>query len=303
VTSLYIAHVAVGKQLSAEDSREAEKFILLLLDEAKKSQLFDPKKEFSKAEGLQSYSLFNVYLANYVSAQFMLATAVAQEATLRNEFKRYDASRLDLAQEESEHIDKFMLACGMYFSSAITYFYMAIEGFINIILDSYIQKKYRDGAMNIKKRFDIDLKLRCLPVLCDGFAQEYVGPTSDIFSKFRKLTEYRNTIFHSNLEESLRSLTFIEDGFRYQCHLSKVNKQFLPSLKIMLTANDVLEVQRLVDEIVEMVLNSMTEEAKFLATTYIRNSPIIPFYIGADGSHSMGESKRKKLNETEGQGV
>jgi hypothetical protein len=293
VTSLYIAHVAVGKQLSAEDIRAAEEFILLLLDEAKKSQLFNPKKEFSKAQGLQSYSLFNVYLANYVSAQFMLATAVAEEATLRDEFQRHDARRLDLAQEEREHINKFMLACGMYYSSAITYFYMALEGFINITFDSFLQKQFRDGALNIEKRFDIEQKLRFLPVLCDGFAQEYVGPTSDIFSKFRKLTDYRNTIFHSKLEESLRSLAFVEDGFLYQCHLSKVNKQFLPSLKIMLTANNVLEVQRLVDEIVEMVLNSMTEEANFLANKYIRNSAIIPFYIGADGSQSMGESKIK----------
>lgn len=152
--------------------------------------------------------------------------------------------------------------------------------------------------MNIEKRFDIEQKLRFLPVLCDGFAKEYVGSTSDIFSKFRKLTDYRNTIFHSKLEESLRSLTFVEDGFLYQCHLSKFNKQFLPSLKIMLTANDVLEVQRLVDEIVEMVLNSMTEDAKFLADKYIRNSAIIPFYIGADGSQSMGKSKSEdQLNE------
>lgn len=293
VTSLYIAHVAVGKQLSAEDNRAAEEFILLLLDEAKKSQLFNPKKEFSKAQGLQSYSLFNVYLANYVSAQFMLATAVAQEATLRDEFQRYDASRLDLTQEESEHIHKFMLACGMYFSSAITYFYMALEGFINITFDSFLQQKFRDGALNIEKRFDIEQKLRFLPVLCDGFSQEYIGPTSEIFSRFRKLTDYRNTIFHSKLEESLRSLTFIEDGFLYQCHLRKFNKQYLPSLKIMLTANDVHEVQRIVDEIVDMVLNSMTKDAKFLANKYIRNSTIIPFYIRADGSQSMGESKIK----------
>lgn len=291
-TSLYIAFASDGSQLKKEDEEEAKKFISLLLDEANKSrnQLFDPIRKFQEAEGLKSYILFNVYLANYVSAKFMLSTAASQEKTLRDEFFRHDARRLDLNQDEKKHIDQFMPACGMYFSSAITYFYMALEGFINILFHSFLKKNLRDGHLNIEKRFDIEQKLKLLPVLCDGFLQEHISATSDIYSKFRKLTDYRNSIFHSRIEESLKSLIFVEDGFLYQCQLGKYNKQFLPSLKIMLTADDVLEVQRIVDEIVDMILNSMTEDAKFLVNKYIRNSTIIPFYISDDGVLTIGKT-------------
>lgn len=304
LTVFYIAYIVRSGQ-QKNDSDEAKQFISLLLDEANRlrKQLFNPIKEFEKAEGIKSYALSNVYLSNYVSAKFMQKIALSQEENLQAEFLRYDARTELHDQEKSEYIEQYMLACGMYFYSAIMYFFMALEGFINIVFHAFLKKDLRNRDLNIEQRFDIEQKLKLMPALCSGFKEEYVGATSEIYSNFLKLKKYRNSIFHSKVEESLKILAFIEDGFVYRVDLSKYKEQFLPSHKIKLTDRDVLEVKRIVDEIINMVLNSMTESTKDLTEKYILNSSLIPFYVLDDGSLSMGQSKREiKPNEAQ-QGV
>lgn len=298
-TVLYFAHVISG-QVKDEDSKQAERFISLLLEEAKKEErnkLFDPRKEFEKTDGLKLYQLFNVYRANYVSAEFMLIEALTQEKVLRDEFLKYDARTSDFSDEEKRnHIDQFMLACGMYFSSAITYFFMSLEGFINIVFHSFLKKNLRDRDLNIEQRFDIEQKLKLMTALCDGFIQKSADSTEDIYAKFLKLKKYRNSIFHSKVEDSLKILVIIEDGFLYNCDMSKYKKQFLPAHKIMLSANDVIEVKNIVDGIIELVLNSMIDDTRLLTEKYILKATHIPFYILKDGSPSLGKSDRE-LNE------
>ena len=256
-TVLYFAHVLSG-QLKEKDYGQAEKFISLLLDEANKAgnQLVNPLKEFKKNDGLKFYLLFNVYRANYVSGEFMLREALTQEKVLRDEFLKYDAKTSDLYDEErSNHIDQFMLACGMYFLSSITFLFMSLEGFINIVFHSFLKKNLRDNSLNIEQRFDIEQKLKLMTSLCNGFIHNSVNSTDNIYAKFLKLKKYRNTIFHSKVEDSLKSLGFVEDGFLYNCDTSKYKEEFLSTQKITLSANDVIEVKNIVDDIIGMILD------------------------------------------------
>lgn len=240
LTVFYFAHVISGS-VTDEDSKQADNFISVLLYEARKeanNKLFNPLKEFEKKEGLKLYQLFNVYRANYISAKFMLSTAETQEEYLRDEFLRYDARTNDLLDDEKrDHFDRFMFACGMYFSSAITYYFMALEGFLNIVLHSFLKKNLRVSGLNIEKKFDIEQKLKLLPILCDGFLHEQYNASSDLYSKFRKLTEYRNSIVHSKIEDALKSLVFFENGFLYNCDISQYKEEFLPALKIKLSVS------------------------------------------------------------------
>jgi len=295
-TVLYFAHVLTG-QIEDVEYEQADKFISLLLDEAKKAgnQLFNPLKEFDKNDSLKFYQLFNVYRANYVSAEFMLCEALTQEKVLREEFVKYDARTSDLYDEERRnHINQFMLACGMYFSSAITYLFMSLEGFINIVFHSFLKKDLRDSNLNIEQRFDIEQKIKLMTALCNGFIKESVHSTDYIYAKFHKLKKYRNSIFHSKVEDSLKSLGFIENGFLYNCDVSKYKEQFLPARKLMLSANDVIEAKNIVDSIIEMVLDSMTDDTRFLTDKYILKSTHIPYFIMEDGSLSMGRSDREQ---------
>lgn len=295
-TALYFAHALSGQE-NDEDCEQAKKLISLLLDEAKKAgnQLFNPLKEFKKNDGLKFYQLFNVYRANYVSAESMLNEALTQEKILREEFLKYDARTSDLYDEEKRnHIDQFMLACGMYFLSAITYFFMSLEGFINIVFHSFLKKNLRDSNLNIEQRFDIEQKLKLMTSLCNGFVQNSVNSNDDIYAKFIKLKKYRNMIFHSKVEDSLKSLAFVEDGFLYNCDVSKYKEEFLPTQKILLSANDVIEVKNIIDDIIEIVLDTMTDDTRLLTDKFILNSTHIPFFIMKDGTLSIGKSGKEK---------
>ena len=292
-TVLYFAY-AISCQGKNEDSKQAEKFISLLLEEANKearNKLFDPLKEFKKTDRLKFYQLFNVYRANYVSAEFMLIEALTQEKVRGNEVLRYDARTSDFYDEgKMNHMNQSILASGMYFLSAITYFFMALEGFINIIFHAFLKDNLRTRDLNIDQRFDIEQKLKLMPALCNGFIQESADATDDIYSKFLKLKKFRNSIFHSKVEDALKSFVVIEDGFLYNCDVIKYKEQFLPAQKFMLSANDVIEVKEIVDRIIELILNSMTDETRLLTSNYILKSTLIPFYILDDGSLSIGKS-------------
>ena len=289
----YVAHVVIGNQTGKESKKQAEKFISLLLDEANRlrDQLFNPKPEFEKAKGIKTYGIFNVYLANYISGEFMLEMAADQEEDLRSEFIKYDLETDDLHDEEKRaHVYKFMLACGMYYLSAISYFIMALEGFINIVFHAFLKKEFRgkDGKdLNIEQRLDIELKLKLMPALCHGFAEDHVASDSDIYSKFLKLRKYRNSIFHSKIADSLENVSFLEDGFVYSCDLTKHKEKFLPTHKIMLSDSDVLKVQHIVDEIIGIQMNSMSKETRMLTERYILKEPHIIINVLDDGNLAM----------------
>lgn len=243
-TSIHFGFLSNENRPVDRDKEDASRFISLLLDEADKSatQLFDARKRFYDVEALRSCILLNVYLSNYRSGELMLRTAVTQEQRLHDDFHQYDARPLDLSNEELGQIDYGVLVCGTYFSSAIMYFYMALEGFINIVFHSFLKKTMREGPFK-NNRFaveekisDIALKLRLLPVMCDGFKDEHLNATSDVYANFGHLTKYRNSIFHSKIEDTLKSAVFVEDMFEYQCQL---DQQFLPSFKLELTIEDV----------------------------------------------------------------
>ena len=295
-TKLYFSHVIID-HFKIEDEKHAKEYISLLLEEAEKeskNRPFDPVKELKNDE-LQFYQLFNVYRANYVSAQFMLEEALIQEDILRDECLKYDERTDDFFDKEKmDHIDQFMLAKGMYFSSAITFLFMALEGFINITFHSFLKQNLRGRHLDIERRFDIEQKLKLMPALCAGFNQEHTNSTGDIDSKFLKLKKYRNSIFHSKVEDALKSFSIFENGFKYTYNLDKYKRQYLPTQKYMLSVDDVVEVKKIVDSVIEQILNSMEPETRLLTDKYIIESTHIPFHISEDGSISIGWGEVEK---------
>ena len=290
-TIFYIAQLILPQGDEKIDGLEAEKLINLLLEEANrlKKQLFNPTKQFEKQEGIRLYLLFNVYLSNYLSAKTMLGTAETFETELQKEFLRYDARTPDLYDEgKRKHIDQHMLTCGMYYCSAISYFFMALEGFINLVFHTFLKKRFRDKEFRTDQRFDLEQKLRLMSVLCDGF-NENVEMDTDVLSGFKKLKNYRNSLFHSKVEDSLKGLCFVEDGFVYTYDIDEYKDHFLPAHKIKLTVSDAIEVKKLVDDIVNYVLESMNQPTRNIAETYILKEPQIPITILESGELAVGK--------------
>lgn len=291
-TAFYIAQVvADGWSVDSSDV-EVKRFIDLLLDEANrlKSQLFNPIKEFGKEESLKMYLLTNVYLANYLSAESMLSIAEFQEIGLRNEFMKYDARTSDMYEEKKRtHIDKHMLTCGMFYCSTITYLFTALEGFVNLVFHAFLRKNLSDKDFNIDQRLDLEQKLRFMTSICEGF-EENSDISTTILSRFKTLKKYRNSIFHAKVEDSLKNLCFVEDGFLYTYDMDKYKEQLLPSHKIKLTIQDVADFKVVIDQIVSSILGSMKQNTRMLTEKYILNEANIPFFISEQGNHTIGSN-------------
>ncbi len=289
-TIFYLGQLINPDRNSKNESEESEAFIDLLLEEANrlKGQLFNPSNEFKRQEKIQLYLLVNVYLSNYLSAKTMLGAAEGLEAGLRKEFLRYDARTSDLYNEEiRKHLDQHILTCGMYYCSAISYFFMALEGFINLVFHAFLKNRFRDNQFRADQRFDLEQKIRLMPFLCEGFKENSDIPTS-IFSDFRKLKSYRNSLFHSKVEDSLKGLCFFEDGFAYTYDLSEYEDNFLPVHKIKLTVTDVIEVKKMVDGIVNYILDSMDQVTRNTTEKTILIQPQIPISVLKTGDLEVG---------------
>ncbi len=292
-TIFSIAQVSPTPKEQKQAGEEVKKFIDRLLDEANrlKGQLFNPIKEFEKQEHIRLYLLFNVYLSNYLSAKTMLSIADYHEKELQKECLRFDARTSDLHDADKvSHINQHLLTCGMFYCSSIAYFFMSIEGFVNLVFHVFLKKKFRDKEFNAEQRFDLEQKLRLMPDLCDGFKENSKLPAT-IISEFKKLKKYRNSLFHAKVEDSLKGLCFIEDGFLYNYDMDKFKDSFLPAYKIKLTTKDVLEVNSVVDEIVKCILASMQQNVRMVTETYILKEVQIPINVLETGEIVVGERK------------
>lgn len=289
-TFIVISHVLQeNKQLSERAIKEGEKFINTLLQEAEKlgKQILNPKKEFEEGEGIQFYLLHNVYLYNYGSAELMVEYSENNENEILIEYLKYDArTDYDDAQKRT-HIEKFALGMGMYYASAVSYYFMALEGFINLIYHTFMKPEFRDRELNLEERFDIEQKIRLMSSLCDGF-EKNLDRKSDIFKNFKNLKKYRNQIFHSKIQDLLKSVGFVESGFLYTADMDKNKNQLFPALKSYLNKENVLTVKSIVDDIISDILSRMNDKCRNLTNEFIMKNNEVPFWKDKSGNIKLG---------------
>ncbi len=291
-TRVRICHVL--PQTDDEPTRnrlqEGQKFIDDLLREAQKlNQILNIKNEFENA----TLSLVhNVYLINYRSAHLMLEYADDNEQRIKDEFLRYDA-RDSLTPEQKDHINKFSPALGMYYAASISYFFMALEGLINVLYYAFLKDEIRTEffgrEQNLSERLDIRTKILLMPSLCNGFKSKQ---KASFLKDLSRLTRYRNFFFHAKIEDSLKSATFIEDAFLYRCSLEKDSNAVVPSLKQRLKRETASEFKNIVDSMVREILSMMQVESKHLVEKYVLESLEIPFWRDKTGAINFGTMNR-----------
>lgn len=286
-TVFYIAHVIRSESTQQKDGDETRAFINRLLAEANRlrHELFSPKREFEKRQGLKLYFLFNVYRANYLSALTMLRLAKSKEAKLRQAGLRYDARTTDLKDDKKrEYIEKALLKSGMFYCSTITYLFMALEGFVNLIFHVFLKDQFRHEAISIEERTDLRQKLTLMPALCKGF-KENTAVSATILSDFKKLQDYRNSLFHSKVKDSLKNLCYVEDGFIYTY---EIKDTFVPSLKLKLSIDDVKNFQSSVDKTIADVLRSMDRETRMQTKNHIMKDAYLRISVSETGNLTLG---------------
>ena len=282
--------------------KEGEKFVSDLLIEATrlKGQILSARKEFEEGEGTQLYLLDNVFRRNYGSAELMLEDADEYEDTNFAEYKKYlqTVYEMELDPEKMAHIDKYRAGLGMFYRSIIIHFFLAFEGFVNLLYHAFLKKELKD--QNLEQRLDIEMKVLLMPALCNGFRNEMLSPESEIFKNFKQLKNYRNEIFHSKIVDSLKHVTFVQDGFFYYVHMEKEKKGALfPPAGKRLQKEDALQVKVLVDNLIEEILNNMDDESSKLVRQFVMKELDVPFWKDDTGQIRFGKSGIEDFAERE----
>lgn len=284
---------------SAEIMQEGERFITDLLAEAERlrGQILNPKKEFEEGEGIQLYLLHNVYLSNYGAAELLRNEfAEENEQAVRTAALRFDARTEDWADPtKREHVDKYIRGVGMFYAAAISYYFMALEGFVNLIYHAFLKSELRDRHFSLEQRLDLEQKLRLMSYLCSGFKKEDSISDADYWEDFRQLRDHRNQMFHSRIQDSLKEVCLAEQGFLYTCDIKRSDSNLLPSQKGELRADDVLGVKNTVDKIVNHTVRRMDAEPRKLVEEFVLECSEIPFWKDTSGRILLGRLKTQAV--------
>lgn len=286
-TRLKVCHVLQDNQEEVSNLliEEGKKFINDLLKEAQKlnRQLLNIQKEFEGDENVRAFFLDNVYLTNYRSAELMVDHAEENEQIISYEFCKHDAVS-PLTPEQEAHIEKYRPALGMYYAASISYFFMALEGFINIIYYAFLKDEVRADfftEQKLNERLDLNAKMLLMPSLCNGFKSKQ---KAGFFKDLTRLKNYRNFFFHSKITDSLKGVVFFESGFLYDCDLKKDCSGSFPSRKQNLDKGKALEFKKVVDSIIEDILDMMQDETSSLIKKIVLNNLEIPFWRDEHGA-------------------
>jgi len=272
--------------------KEAKSFIDSLLRESNRyrNKLVNPKEEIESNKNVFGYLIDNIYLFNYKSAEMMLTYAETLEHKLSDELLKYHHDEWLIDQEKKDHVHHYMSVKGMFYASSIIYFYVAFEGFVNILYEGLLIDELRK-IDNLEKRLDIELKLLLMPTLCDGFIVKNIDRQNSLYKEFIKLRNYRNDIIHSKITDSIKMVNIYESGFLYNCKLNKSNISIIPHRKQFLTKDDVIKVKNIVDNLIINLLSLMEDWAKQFTNEEVINSSSIIFRKGTNGIFNFKNCK------------
>jgi hypothetical protein len=276
--------------------KEGEQFVADLLkelDHQNRKEPFDPLKQLEDGEGVQLYLLWNIYWVNYHRAELMLHDAEEYESYNAAEATKYPAEVYKDDPEKMAYINKYIAVSGMYYCAAILYYFMALEGFVNLLYHAFLKDELK--GQDVEQRLERDLELRVLimPSLCDGFKNQYFQRRAEIFRHFNELKKYRNEIVHSKIMDAMKNVGFIESGFLYWVQVKKTNKDFLPSYT-QISKEDVLKVKNIVDGIIREITSKMDDRSKRLFDKFILRDLTTLFWRDKDGKIRLGEVTKKE---------
>jgi hypothetical protein len=187
------------------------------------------------------------------------------------------------------YICKYLAGLGMFYRSIIIHYFLAFEGFVNLLYHAFLKKELK--GQNLEQRLDIEMKVLLMPGLCNGFRNEMHSPDSEIFKHFKQLRNYRNEIFHSKIVDSLKHVCFVQDGFFYNVHMEKEKKESLfPPAGKALQKEDALKVKSLIDNLIKEILNNMDDESSKVVKKFILKELAVPFWKDDTGEIRFGKS-------------
>jgi hypothetical protein len=274
---------------------DCKKFIDDLLNELNrlKKVLIDEDENLTDSIDFQYFFIDNIYLQNYIVAEYYFENSPSLELNIRKEALKYDArdKEVRIDKEKMKYIDKHFLFSGTFITSAILFYFMAFEGFVNLLYYSFLKKEYRENGFceiiqtnNRKKkkdlhRLDIENKLLNIHQYCYCFGNSSIGKKTTIYKDFVQLKKFRNLIFHSSLKQNIKRIIVSQDEFIYNFDVDEIKDTFLPSRRYNLTINDLKKVKILVDNLIEHLTGILSNKEKKIVKNYFFSDFHIPFVM------------------------
>lgn len=145
--------------------------------------------------------------------------------------------------------------------SAFILFLSAFEGFINILYEIYLKPELREKRITERlARELIDVKIRMIPVYCNGFKEKTINQEDDRFRNYLRLVNLRNDYIHANLIRSLESYVIEEDDMTFVIDNDDTSE--IPTNISLLRPEHVELCKKYIDEIIELIFESMNQKAK-----------------------------------------
>ena len=261
---------------------------------------FQPLNEFQKGEITQHYSLDNIYFQNYSAAEWLLENVEDLEREIGSKCWEWEPDS-PVSEHEDRSYDKYFACIGLYYNSIFTYYFMALEGFINLVFHAFLKPDLRKVNRQLEDRLekmDIDLKVLLMHYLCRGFKRG-VDRDSEAYRQFVKLKEYRNKVFHSGIIDSLKNVLMVEDGFLYNVDIDRFRRSNddFPFTRKLLRKDDVLRIKHIIDSLIKQIIEGLEEETREVVNRHILNDLLVPFRKDSTGQIHLGLFEKDKTEK------
>jgi hypothetical protein len=269
-TSIGIYHELSDKMKSEELAKTINK-LLLKASQQKNTKLKMVVKE-AKHKILQ-----NPFVTYYSTAENLLSLTSLIEETITATFKRF-------SEVDKNRIPPWMEGFYLWerqndlYRSAFLMFLSSFEGFLNILYELCLKPELRSDRLYDKIfREQIDIKLRLLPVYCNGFNVRTVSNTDERFKNYMRLVNLRNDFVHANLIKSLERYVLNEDNKVFIIENEETSE--IPTDIELLGKQDILLAKKYIDDIIELVFESMNLKTrkKFKKIIYQREIQVRDF--------------------------
>ena len=263
----------------------------ILKEAARVKSDFQPLNEFQKGEITQHYSLDNIYFQNYSAAEWLLENIEDLEGEIGAKCWEWEPD-CPASEHEERSYDKYFACIGLYYNSIFTYYFMALEGFVNLVYHAFLKPDLRKVDRQLEERLekmDMDLKVLLMHHLCRGF-RKGIDRDSEVYRQFAKLKDYRNRVFHSGIVDSLKNVLMVEDGFLYNVDIDRFrrNNNDFPFTRKLLRKDDVLRIKHVVDSLIKEIVEGLDKEVREMVNRYILNDLLVPFRKDSTGQIHLG---------------
>ena len=239
----------------------------------------------------QNKSLFNEKHCKEESQFLVIINIFAEKYEagniLLNHAKKYDTTKdykkLKIGEKVGIH------ETGTFYLGAITYYLMALEGFSNLLLELLLKPEFRDRDYHrITFKADLDLKLLSIPLYCFGFDKQGLTNRSAAYKKLLAIREFRNQTFHNRFTKTEDHKIYLFEEDNYSFYYEPMIDKPLSSMEKLLPRSEFVRkkhaefIKTAVDEIVNAVIDGMTEDYKTWAIKWLHN-PAVPMKTTEDG--------------------